>query len=43
MEKEAVLSDRLDALIELVENLIIFQALRANIKGAAVRGLLGVE
>jgi hypothetical protein len=43
MEKETVLSDRLDTLIELIEDLIVLQALQANIKGAAVRSFLGVD
>ncbi len=43
MEKETALSDRLDTLIRLIEDLIVLQALQANIKGGAIRGFLGVD
>ncbi len=43
MEKDAGLLHRLDTLIGLVEDLIVFQALQANIKGGDIREFLGVD
>ena len=34
---------KLDEVIELIENLIILEALRTNVAGGDVRGLLGVD
>jgi len=43
MENEAVLSDRLDMLIGLVQDLIVLQALQSNIRGSDIREFLGVD
>ena len=43
VEKDTDLSDRLDTLIGLVEDLIILQALQADVKGADIRSFLGVD
>lgn len=43
MESKAALSDRLDTLIRLLEDLIVLQAPQANIRGGAIRSFLGVD
>jgi|HubBroStandDraft_1064217.scaffolds.fasta_scaffold665747_3 hypothetical protein len=43
MSDDKEILSKLDEVIELIENLIILEALRVNVAGGDVRGLLGVD
>jgi hypothetical protein len=43
MENNTEITDRLDAVIELIENLIVLEALKTNISGGAIRKFLRVD
>jgi hypothetical protein len=43
MSDDKEILSKLNEVIELIENLIILEALRINVAGGDVRGLLGVD